>query len=691
MASRTDGHQDQASTRQAGIPVGAAAATRDRPLPSTSLKADHRIRPERRRVSDGLGFGAPLTAAFVGGLLIIENLADADPLDESQDASLPDETLALDGEPAEDSDGTSEPGARGRTSADGEADGGRADDPAAAPVEDPSLQLAGADGGSAEGLAAVAAATANASTLEQGEAGGGDSSVMFLNINVGDGLEEGEVDGFVEDEILERNRQIGTPGDDVIYGTPGDDSISGGSGDDIIFGGDGRDLLNGNEGDDQLFGGAGNDTLKGGAGNDLLDGGADYDNLLGGSGDDILIINNLHDVALDYARPANSGEDLLIVRQGYSDELLATGISSSTFFFSSENTGDRLPSGVASHPQQVAVGIEHLTLEGTASHDIVADGNSNRLTGNSGDNRIFAGDGDDRVSGGAGNDILHGGDGDDEIFGGSGNDIIEGGLGEDMLYGDAGDDLFLFGLSDSAVDTVFDHQGANRLKIEGVTGQNIEAALLGDDLYVLADDAPVAKVRDYVGHEDAIAGIDFGQGLRSVDSLLTNRSDVQSIVDEAQARAEEAASNDLLSAHLHLKEPTIVGAPRTDQRLDGTEGDDWLSGFDGKDVLFGHEGNDILAGGNGVDDLRGGAGNDRYLFEAGEKGIDKISDTEGRNLAELKGYDRAKIEGAMLGDDLAVLADGEILFTVKDFASNQASFEGVQAGNKFIPTEDLLA
>ena len=121
------------------------------------------------------------------------------------------------------------------------------------------------------------------------------------------------------------------------------------------------------------------------------------------------------------------------------------------------------------------------------------------------------------------------------------------------------------------------------------------------------------------------------------------------------------------------------------------EEDDWLSGFDGKDVLFGQDGDDILAGGDGYDDLRGGAGNDRYLFEKREQGFDKIKDTEGRNMAELRGFDGADIEGAILGEDLAVLADGDILFTVQDFTANQEHFQGVRVGNRFIATEDLLA
>jgi Ca2+-binding RTX toxin-like protein len=229
------------------------------------------------------------------------------------------------------------------------------------------------------------------------------------------------------------------------------------------------------------------------------------------------------------------------------------------------------------------------------------------------------------------------------------------------------------------------------VKIEGVTDQKVEASILDDDLYLTVDQTPVAKVESYVGHEDAIEGIDFGQGLRSVDSLLNQTQDIGAAVEEAEARADEIAANDPRFSHDHLTEPTIIGDPRTDQSLVGTEEDDWLSGFDGKDILFGQDGDDILAGGDGNDDLRGGAGNDRYLFEKREQGFDKIKDNEGQNMAELRGFDGADIEAAVLGEDLAVLADGDILFTVQDFASNQEHFQGVQVGNRFIATEDMLA
>lgn len=689
MTTRSNGYQDQGTPKQpiADDPVATARSGASGP-PNPSDRGD----PERRKAGDGLGIGAPLTAAFIGGFLIIENLAGADQPDDGDMAILPNDLLLFDGESEAWPDNVSEADQSAGAKA-GNSDGAAsAQDPASAPSEDVSA-LGGAAGIDATPAMAMVEAAAQVTPMPEEDGGeGADANLNFFNINIGDGETDAGVDPIIEDEVISRNRQVGTPGDDILTGTDGHDAISGAEGDDIISGLGGSDILNGNGGDDQLFGGAGRDRLDGGAGADQLDGGNDddLDLLKGGSGDDVLILHGTNDIALEsYNSGGTGGDDLLIVNHSLANDLPG-GADGFTFAFA-ENHGYDLPDGTAGARRLVGNNIEHIQLKGSANHDIVADSYDNRLTGNDGNNIIHAGDGDDDVIGGGGRDDLKGGKGDDELFGGAGDDVIEGGLGEDMLYGNAGDDVFVIGLNDSAIDTVFDHEGVNSLVLDGVTDQTVEASLLGDDLYVTVDEAPVAKVSDYVGNEGSFAGIDYGQDVKSFDTLLTDHEDLEGALSAAEAERAEAEATDLLSAHLHLSEPTITGDLRSDQRLDGTGGDDWLSGFDGKDVLFGHDGNDILEGGDGKDQLRGGAGDDRYLFSKGESGIDEIRDTEGRNIAELKGYDGAEIDGAMLGDDLAVLANGKVLFTVDDFASNEGAFQGVQAGNRFLDTEDLLA
>ena len=97
-------------------------------------------------------------------------------------------------------------------------------------------------------------------------------------------------------------------------------------------------------------------------------------------------------------------------------------------------------------------------------------------------------------------------------------------------------------------------------------------------------------------------------------------------------------------------------------------------------------------GGRGDDLLEGGAGADRYLFKAGDGGWNTIiRDGEGANVAELDGFAGAPLKAVVAGQNLVVVANFAPLFTFEDFVGNEQAFAGVQIGDQFIPTEDLLA
>jgi Ca2+-binding RTX toxin-like protein len=536
----------------------------------------------------------------------------------------------------------------------------------------------------------------------------------------------------------------GTAGDDVIHGTPHDDRLFGGAGNDIIHGHEGDDLLDGGAGDDQLLGGPGNDALlggtgqdqllggsgddrllggsdddrllgeegrdwlDGGAGDDVLDGGPDPDRLIGGAGDDMLTVGNIHDVAFgDGSGVAVAGTDTLVVQAAFATHLLEQmGEQRATFAFS-ENFGQSLPSGVAGYHQQVAGDIQNITLQGTADHDVVGDSRANVLRGNDGDNKLYGGAGDDVLHGGGGNDVLQGGAGDDvlhgdsgneqllggsgndSLYGGAGDDLLNGGAGDDLLYGGAGNDNFVIGLNDSGVDTVFDYEGSNRLTIQGGAGHLVQTALAGDQLYVVVDDAVVAIMDGYRGNEDAFVGIDTGAGLRTIDQLMASGAEQGPALDgPATAAASIVQTDDLLGDY--LSQPSLHGTAGDDD-LVGTSGADWLVGGAGKDHLIGGAANDILEGGPGNNLLEGGGGDDRYLFKAGDGGLSTIiRDSEGANVAELDGFASAKLQGALLGKNLVVVANHAPVFTFEDFVGNEQAFAGVQIGDQFVATEDLL-
>lgn len=695
---------------------------------------------------DSLAIGAPLTAAFVGVLLAQAGQAASESAVSGNGVSGVRDARAGDLEASSSSAGRlpaagsgSEALAAGAASAQA-----AALDPVSVsgPPSEAAPESQGVAGsGQAAGTAASEVSAGIGATT--GVAGG--SSFSMTKVSLDDGVpEEPTTDPNEGNSGTIGDHVIGSPGDDVIHGTPGDDHIAGGAGDDVIFGHDGDDLLDGGSGNDELhgglgddtllggsghdelhggpgnddllggtgnddlFGGTGQDDLDGGSGNDLLDGGAGADQMQGGTGNDILAVDHLHDVALDNTPgPAGGGSDTLRVDDGFAASLQAAGGPASVTFVFSDNLGIVLPAGSASYSQQVAPGVEHVVLSGSADHDALGNSGDNHLTGNAGDNALYGWGGDDVLSGGAGNDLLDGGAGRDvleggagddiltggsaadQLYGGDGDDILNGGLGSDQLYGGAGNDTFVIGLSDSAVDTVFDHEGSNQLSLEGFEGGTVQTALVGDDLYLTVDHNAVAVVSDYRGHEDAWAGVDTGQGVVSFAELMAGNADSgPPLGSTAPATAALAAPADVLSAY--LTSPSHLGGAVADQ-LSGSSGADWLSGLAGDDHLLGNAGHDVLDGGAGADLLEGGAGDDRYLFKSGEWGLDTIRDAEGSNVAELDGFAGARLEGRVVGNDLYVVADHAPLFKVANFVGHEASFAGVEIDGELVTTDDLLS
>lgn len=714
----------------------------------------HRRAPDRAQTTatrqpraslDSLAIGAPLTAALVGVLLTEGDAALGAPGAGSstpggaargangEASNAADQSMVIARQDAAGESGIGEDGAAST--------GGEIFDPIAAAE---AAALAGPSSGSAtDGLDTPTAGSAapggqtvvsgginiafgaGASPGELGLPGAADASATGAGGRIG-----GTINGTAGDDIIHGtpfdDRLFGGAGNDLIFGYEGDDLLDGGTGNDRLFGGPGEDRLLGGSGDDRLFGGtgdddlfggtgqdelfgeAGRDRLDGGPGDDLVDGGEDADRMSGGTGNDRLVVDHMHDVALENGRgPDGGGSDILEIGSGFADSL-PDGTDGATFVFS-ENLGAPLPIGAADYRQQVGLEIESLTLQGSANLDVFGDSGNNRLTGNAGDNQLYGGDGDDtllggagadrldggsgadRLEGGAGDDLLMGHSSDDELYGGDGDDILAGGTGKDHLYGGAGDDNFLIGLNDSAVDTVFDHEGHNRLTIEDGGGHLVQTAVAGGKLYVIVDNNPVAIVDDYVGHEDALIGIDTGAGLRTIDDLMApgaggGGSALLGAASDPVAPLE--ADNDLIGAY--LTRPSLQGTAGTDH-LVGTSDSDWLNGDGGDDHLFGGDGRDVLEGRAGTDILEGGGGDDRYLFQSGEAGWDVIRDTEGANLVELRGFDGAEFKGVLIGGkDLVVVADNAPVFTFENFVGNEQAFAGIQVGDEIVSAEDLF-
>ena len=699
----------------------------------------------RRPNLESLAIGAPLTAAFIGALLTERGIDASDSHDAQAGASAVRTVQAGDAGGVPDHVGGLPAAPAGEALA-GLGAAGQPDvvDPVSVEGNGPAAIVPHEPGGGTYAAGGEASDVPTGSGAELATGGGISLSVGLTQVSLG-GAEDlqasgdgshgsgtigGHVTGTDGDDVIQGTPGddvlIGGPGNDVIYGYAGDDLLDGGTGNDQLFGGDGNDSLLGGPGndqlhggngiddllggtgDDQLFGDAGNDRLDGGPGNDLVDGGAGADRMQGGTGDDVLVVDNLNDVALDNTPgPDGGGNDTLRVDDAFSASLAALGRPADVTFVLSDSLGVVLPAGTHAYTQQVALGIENVVLTGSADHDVIGDGGDNHITGNDGDNALYGlggddvliggggndlldgGAGNDHLEGGAGDDILNGGAGNDELYGGDGDDILSGGLGTDHLYGGAGNDTFVIGLNDTAVDTVFDHEGSNHLVLDGYAGEPLQTAMVGDDLYLAVDHNTVAVISDYRGHEDAWTGIDTGKGLVSITDLMVgNTASGPQTASVVAASTAPAAPGDLLSAY--LTSPSQVGGAGADH-LVGTSGPDWLVGGAGDDHLVGGAGNDILEGGPGSDLLEGGAGDDRYLFRSGETGLDTIRDTEGSNVAELHGFAGARLEGAVVGNDLYVVADQAPIFRVENFVGHEASLAGVEVDGTTVPTHDLFS
>ncbi|WP_239739414.1 M10 family metallopeptidase C-terminal domain-containing protein [Proteus penneri] len=89
-------------------------------------------------------------------------------------------------------------------------------------------------------------------------------------------------------------------------------------------------------------------------------------------------------------------------------------------------------------------------LYGEQDNDVLVDSDGNdHLYGGQGDDYLWDSEGDNILDGGLGDDVLFGGDGDDELNGGEGNDHLDPGMGNNTLKGGTGYDTFSFNTQDN--------------------------------------------------------------------------------------------------------------------------------------------------------------------------------------------------------------------------------------------------
>jgi hypothetical protein len=76
-----------------------------------------------------------------------------------------------------------------------------------------------------------------------------------------------------------------------------------------------------------------------------------------------------------------------------------------------------------------------------------------------------------------------------------------------MLEGGAGNDRYLFKAGESGFSTIHDTQGSNVAVLEGFGGASVKGIVSGQNMVVVVNNSPIFTFEDFVGHEQAFAGV----------------------------------------------------------------------------------------------------------------------------------------------------------------------------------------
>jgi Ca2+-binding RTX toxin-like protein len=316
----------------------------------------------------------------------------------------------------------------------------------------------------------------------------------------------------------------GNDGDNRLYGGAGDDLVHGGGGDDLLRGDAGDDQLHGDAGNDQLFGSSGDDILNGGAGDDVLNGGRGVDLLYGGAGNDNFVIG-LNDSGVDTVFD-HEGRNWLTIEGGVGHHVETALAGDQLYVIVDENVaavvdgyrgneqawiGIDTDAGLRTIDQLMAARGPALEGASTAAAASTVDASDDLLGAYLSEPNLHGTAGDDHLVGTSGADWLVGGAGKDHLIGGAGDDILEGGPGDNLLEGGAGNDRYLFRPGDGGLNNIIhDAEGSNTAVLDGFAGAKLNGVVAGGNLIVVANSAPLFTFEDFVGHEQAFAGVQIG-------------------------------------------------------------------------------------------------------------------------------------------------------------------------------------
>jgi len=418
---------------------------------------------------------------------------------------------------------------------------------------------------------------------------------------------------------------IAGSGNDTLIGTSAVNNLQGGDGNDTLDGGAGTDTLTGGAGDDtyivnsgsdivieaaaegtdevQAFftysivslvnienltltgtsdidgtGNAADNVITGNSGDNILDGGAGVDTLIGGDGDDTYIVDNIADVVVE---ATGAGDDEVLASVTYS-------VSS-------------------------ALGINTLTLTGTADIDGTGNQFDNLITGNSGNNLLNAAAGNDTVNGLDGNDTLNGANGNDTLNGGAGDDVVNGGNGNDILIASSGMNTFNGGADNDTLDF-------SALTADGTIDFDTGTAVFGGVTNSFSN------IENFIGG----AGNDVITGEETFTGGINGGAGDDRVVISAIAVGETldgGAGVDTLQLISGLNTNGLIYDLASDVFTDANSTTDTILNFEnvtgggGDEAFIGNSAANVIEGGDGADTIDGGAGNDTASYAGSNAGV----------------------------------------------------------------------
>lgn len=550
----------------------------------------------------------------------------------------------------------------------------------------------------------------------------GTSENLVLNMNGGD-------DTFTGSNGLATLMTL------TVDGGTGNDTITGGDGIDTLFGGDGNDFINGGRGNDVVFMGAGDDTFvwNPGDGSDKVEGQDGADTLqfnganigekidLSSNGSRLRLTRDIAAITMDL----NGLERVNVAALGGADTLTINNLAGTGVTEVNLDLSASFGSGVGDGQ------ADSIIVTGTNSNDNIgifgqgsvvtilglpATVNINGSEGASDTLMVNALGGDDGVTastlpagvinltvdGGTGNDSIFGSQGADKLLGGDGNDFIQGNQGNDVALMGAGDDVFQWNPGDGS-DTVEGQAGNDKMFFFGSNqSENFDFSANGSRVRFFRDVGSITmdlngleqvELRAQGGSDNIVVGDMTGTDLTQIELALRGPNggvDGEAdavIVNGTQGKDTFGVAGDaggLQVFGLHTTVTIFDQDPALDRlTLNGLGGNDTIdarslkadsiqltiNGGDGDDTITGSDGNDSIIGGRGNDVMLGGAGDDIFTWNPGD-GNDTM---EGQD-----GYDAMIFNGANIGENINISANGQRLRFTRDVANIVMDADGVE-------------